>query len=169
MQLSDRPLDNLLKLNLGCGSDLRKDMVNLDLRPLPGVDIVHDINLDWPFLPDRFEEILASHILEHARSLIFQMNQAWKVLSSGGRIFVTVPWFAGQWAHGDPEHIRFFDHRSFDPFSDTHHIFKTQGIKGPWKKVDQDYILEPADADFKFLAFMGLSRVLGIKVTLQKP
>ncbi len=30
------------KLNLGCGKDIRKGYINLDLKKLPGVDIVHN-------------------------------------------------------------------------------------------------------------------------------
>ena len=31
------------KLNLGCGKDIREGFTNVDIRPLPGVDIVADV------------------------------------------------------------------------------------------------------------------------------
>jgi len=167
--ITQRPLDPLKKLNLGCGNDIHNDMINLDIRPFPGVDLVHDINYDWPFLPDRFQEIHAHHILEHAANLTFQMNQAWRILEPHGLFIITVPWFSGGWAHGDPGHRLFFDHTSFDPFSTAHDRFINHGIKGPWLKKTQDYIFEPLDANFQFLKQMGISICLGMKLTLQKP
>ena len=38
------------KLNLGCGTDIKKGYINLDVAKLDGVDVVHDINrLPLPF------------------------------------------------------------------------------------------------------------------------
>ena len=34
-----------IKLHLGCGTDIRAGWVNLDCAKLPGVDIVHDLNV----------------------------------------------------------------------------------------------------------------------------
>ncbi len=31
------------KLNLGCGQDMREGYLNLDFAPLPGLDVVHDL------------------------------------------------------------------------------------------------------------------------------
>jgi hypothetical protein len=32
-----------MKLNLGCGRDIKQGFVNLDYMPLPGVDVVADL------------------------------------------------------------------------------------------------------------------------------
>jgi len=70
------------KLNLGCGKDIRKGYINLDLKKLPGVDIVHNINKKFPFKTNSFDEIYASHILEHVDDLIFTMEELhWKFLN----------------------------------------------------------------------------------------
>lgn len=55
-----------LRLNLGCGADIRPGWVNLDNRPLPGVDVVHNIlHLPWPFPDAHFEEVHAKDVFEH--------------------------------------------------------------------------------------------------------
>lgn len=166
--IADRNLSPLTKLNLGCGRDIHEDMVNLDLHAGPGVDIVHDINFQWPFTHARFTEIHANHILEHCPSLIFQMNQAHRVLKVKGIFFITVPWFSGQWAHGDPTHVHFFNHNSFDPFCRTYESFKAYGIKGPWMELSKHFIFEPPDVDLTWIREMGFSRCLGISIALQR-
>jgi len=56
-----------VKLDLGCGDNKQgADWIGMDYRPLPGVDIVHDLEL-FPYpLPDQSVDlVMASHVLEH--------------------------------------------------------------------------------------------------------
>ena len=54
-----------MKLNLGCGKDIKDGYVNLDIVDYGGNQI-HDINtFPYPFPENNFDEIYASHILEH--------------------------------------------------------------------------------------------------------
>lgn len=54
------------KLDIGCGAAKQPDFIGMDYRQLPGVDIVHDVELfPWP-LPDNSINIaMASHLVEH--------------------------------------------------------------------------------------------------------
>ena len=61
---------NKNKLNVGCGKDIRPDFVNLDVAPLPGVDVVHDLTRKpWPFEDKRFDHIELINVLEHLPTL----------------------------------------------------------------------------------------------------
>ena len=53
-----------LRLNLGCGHIALPDYVNVDMRELPGVDVVAAID-DLPFDDDSVREIHSAHVLEH--------------------------------------------------------------------------------------------------------
>ncbi|PIP26896.1 MAG: hypothetical protein COX30_04730 [Candidatus Moranbacteria bacterium CG23_combo_of_CG06-09_8_20_14_all_39_10] len=57
------------QLNLGCGKDIRKGYINLDMYPLEGVDVVADIEKKLPFENDTFDEIFTAHVLEHMADL----------------------------------------------------------------------------------------------------
>lgn len=52
-----------LRLNLGCGPDIREGYVNIDARPLPGA-VQGDVSA-LNFGPGTVDEIYASDILEH--------------------------------------------------------------------------------------------------------
>ena len=55
-----------IKLDIGCSGYKHKGFVGMDIRPEPGVDIVHNLE-QFPYpLPDNScSIILASHVLEH--------------------------------------------------------------------------------------------------------
>ena len=53
-----------LRLNLGCGHIALPDHVNVDMRDLPGVDVIAEVD-DLPFEPNSVDEIFSAHLLEH--------------------------------------------------------------------------------------------------------
>jgi len=81
-----------IKLNLGCGGDIKPGYVNIDIRVLPGVDYIADVRkLGYP--DGSVDEIIAKDLLEH-----FPFPQAqdilkeWaRVLKKGGRIYIQCP------------------------------------------------------------------------------
>lgn len=49
---------NKMKLNLGCGKDIKDGYINLDVRYIKGVDVVCNLNsFPYPFQNDVFDEI----------------------------------------------------------------------------------------------------------------
>lgn len=106
-----------MKLNLGCGKDIKNGYVNLDCVKLAGVDVVHDIEkTPYPFKAGTFTEIYASHVLEHLTDLALVMEELCRISKKGGRIIIHVPYFSNPGAFGDPTHKRFFTYNTFDYF-----------------------------------------------------
>jgi SAM-dependent methyltransferase len=92
------------RLNLGCGTDVREGWVNLDVAPLPGVDVVHDLSeLPLPFPDHRFREILAKDVLEHV-DYIPVLRELHRVLAPSGRLHVVSPHFTSPAVWIDPTH-----------------------------------------------------------------
>lgn len=85
--------NRMRKLNLGSGSDYRKDFVNVDIRSDVGADLVHDITKPFPFSSGTVSEIIAQDVLEHLtleqQSAFFL--EAFRLLVKGGRLFVRIP------------------------------------------------------------------------------
>ncbi len=76
-----------LKLNLGCGRFHLPDYLNIDFL---GGEIRADAR-HLPFRDNVFEEVFASHVLEHIPDLIGTMHELHRVLKSGGLLKIIVP------------------------------------------------------------------------------
>ena len=81
----------MLKLNLGCGEDIREGYHNIDIRNLPNV-IVADVN-DLPYENNSIDEILASDIYEHiSHRKSLELLQHWSdLLKPGGVLIIRSP------------------------------------------------------------------------------
>jgi len=81
-----------MRLNIGCGKKRKKGYVNLDIRPLPGVNIVADV-AHLPFKESSIEEIFAESVLEHcSRIKVVSILEDWiKILEPKGSIHIICP------------------------------------------------------------------------------
>lgn len=86
-----------ISLNVGCGDKVLKNIsgfkcINVDIRPLEGVDIVCDVRR-LPFPDEHFERILASDIIEHfPLSETDSLLKEWsRVLKTGGHLKFRTP------------------------------------------------------------------------------
>ncbi|HEY3021519.1 MAG TPA: class I SAM-dependent methyltransferase [Solirubrobacteraceae bacterium] len=92
------------RLNLGCGTDIRRGYVNLDIAPLPGVDVVHDLGeLPLPFPDAAFDEVNCKDILEHL-DYVDVLREIHRILRPGGRVVVEGPHFTAPAVWIDPTH-----------------------------------------------------------------
>lgn len=95
-----------MRLNLGCGGDVREGWVNVDRFSGPGV--VRAELEDLPFPDGAADEVLASHVLEHVVDFAKAWREIHRVLRVGGVLEARVPYGFNT----DPFHIRYFDERS---------------------------------------------------------
>lgn len=113
-----RDADGLRRLSVGCGHHARSGWTNLDLAPLPGVDVVHDLDdLPLPFGDASFDYIECHDILEHVRELPDVMRELNRITAPGGRIHVTGPHFTSYTWPTDPTHRRAFAINTFEFFA----------------------------------------------------
>ena len=104
-------------LEVGCGTNKTAGAVGLDLLDLPGVDVVHDMEVvPWPFEDGAFDEVRCFHVLEHVEDICAVMDELHRVTRIGGRVHIVVPHFARYSAFKDPTHRRFCTFDSFNYF-----------------------------------------------------
>ncbi|GGO93606.1 hypothetical protein GCM10011584_32700 [Nocardioides phosphati] len=111
------PAEHPRKLNVGCGHLIREDWVNLDLAPLPGVDVVHDLDSGpLPFEDGAFDYIECLDVLEHVRDMPAVMRELHRVLAPGGVLHIEGPHFTSYTWPTDPTHQRAFAINTFEFF-----------------------------------------------------
>lgn len=106
------------RLALGCGHEARSGWTNLDLAPLPGVDVVHDLDVyPWPFADATFDRIECFDILEHLRELPDAMRELHRIAAPGGVVHIKGPHFTSYTWPTDPTHRRAFAINTFEFFA----------------------------------------------------
>lgn len=122
-------IDNLItqyagiKLDIGCGQWKNKGHVGLDIRPLEGVDIVHDVTVfPWPLPGECVIQAWCSHLVEHINPANFGfvnfMNEVWRVMKPEGDFFISCPHGYSPGYLQDPTHINALNENTwlyFDP------------------------------------------------------
>ncbi len=105
---------NKMKLNIGCGTNIREGYVNLDFIKGKGVDVVHNLNeFPYPFKDNTFEYIYASHILEHLTPTIFKIiRELVRISKDKAIIEIIVPHYTSTSCFATV-HIKTFNYNSF--------------------------------------------------------
>jgi SAM-dependent methyltransferase len=125
-----------MKLHLGCGRTILPGWTNLDCAPLPGVDLVVDLEAcvpgRIPLGDDSVDEFLASHFLEHIRAPLPLLQELHRIARPGALLTVRVPYGSSDDAWEDPTHARPYFTGSFGYFSQPYYWRADYGYRGDW-------------------------------------
>ena len=100
-----------VKLNLGCGTDMRLGYVNVDWK---GGDVVWELNkFPWPWATNSVDEILMWHVLEHLPDTTATLTEVVRVLKRGAIWWGQVPYGPSHDGRTHWQHVRHFVARSF--------------------------------------------------------
>lgn len=102
-----------MKLNLGCGKEILKDYINIDIEDF-GQEITLDLRKGIPSKFNLVDEIKMKHFLEHLdrEEVISMMDECYRVLKKGGIVNIEVPSKDGGEAYL-LEHKTFFSQDTF--------------------------------------------------------
>ena len=134
-----------IRLNLGCGRDIKEGWVNIDSVKLPGVDLKFDfekcgkkISDDYapyclPYCDNAVDEMLLSHTLEHIQNSLGLMQELHRIAKPGSLLTVRVPYGSSDDADEDPTHVRRYFIGSWGYFSQPFYWRADYGYRGDWK------------------------------------
>jgi predicted SAM-dependent methyltransferase len=134
-----------MKLDIACGHHKNGgDWTGMDIQQIPGVDIVHDVNVHpWPLEAESVDEAHAWHIVEHIPPVVVGergtrfpfiefMNECWRVLKMGAKIDIECPHGASEVFLHDPthcNHVTEITWQYFDPSYPRYQVFQPN----PWR------------------------------------
>lgn len=125
LDLLERQKDAVIKIDLGGGEHSQPGFINMDIRDVPGVDIVHDWDdMPWPLPSACATLIMAGHVVEHVdparRHFLKWMDECWRILKYDGQMMITAPYAGSAGDFSDPTHCNHVTHRTwewFDPLA----------------------------------------------------
>ena len=125
-------------LDIGCGANKQDGFVGIDIRPIEGVNIVHDLEV-FPYpLPDECVVVaVCSHVVEHINPHkgVFMrfMDEIWRIMKPECEFAIITPYAGSIGYFQDPTHVNPCNEntwRYFDPEDSSMlwHIYKPK----PW-------------------------------------
>lgn len=146
------------KLNLGCGRFALPGYLNLDFIAIPGVDVVHNLNIyPYPFNDNEFEEVRCYHVLEHLNDIIGPLEEIWRITKSGGTVEIEVPSFPGIGAIVDPTHRQYYTYGTFD-------YFTKESQFSYYSKAKYEIIIRKILFESRLFPFNYLNKVLNVAI-----
>ena len=142
-----------LKLNLGCGLDIRKDFENFDIKKF-GNNTVGDINKGLPYENNSFEYIFASHFFEHIEDRFIVFKECLRVLKVNGCLEFVLPHYTNPLAF-DLTHYHYFSWSAFYHAFSKNRYEKHIYLFGSWVLLDS-FIELPHRNNFLFKFFEKL-------------
>jgi predicted SAM-dependent methyltransferase len=103
------------KLNFGCGKNIMKGWVNVDIQEGKGIDKSFDFNIfPYPFNSNTFSYVLADNILEHLNEPKKVLDELWRICKSDATIRILVPYHNCDGAYNDLDHKHFFNMKAME-------------------------------------------------------
>src|SRR5512145_3030170 len=102
-------------LDLACGLAKTDGAIGMDKLALPGVDIVHDMDVfPYPFEDNTFDRVVSYNGLEHVERPLDVLAEIHRICKDGAGILITTPHFSSVDSYTDPTHKHAFSCKSLD-------------------------------------------------------
>jgi len=103
-----------MKLNFGCGRDIKKGFYNVDIQKGPEIDKSFDFEkFPYPLEDNSFDYILANQVMEHLGNLHAVFDELYRISKNKAIIDIRTPYVGSKSAYFDLSHKSFFNDRSF--------------------------------------------------------
>lgn len=106
-----------MKLNLGCGEDVKEDYVNQDIFQFGKIDDVFDFNkYPWKYQDNQFDEIRIWNCLFLANDFVRFMKEVWRIAKPNAKIIIQTQFFLSTESANYPYNPTKTNYNSFDIF-----------------------------------------------------
>ncbi|HMC16908.1 MAG TPA: methyltransferase domain-containing protein [Albitalea sp.] len=151
-------------LDLGCGISprnpyARRELCGVDIRALESTAQAEfrcaNVVLDpIPYPDNHFGSVSAYDFIEHVPRLLTTpdgratwfpfvslMNEIWRVLAPGGRLYALTPAYPSQSAFVDPTHVNIISEHSHEYFCGDKPIGQIYGFEGAFNAVRTEWVV----------------------------
>lgn len=138
------------QIRLGAGQKADPEAVNVDVRDLDGIDIVHDLTkFPWTIDSNQFDIIVARDVIEHipprrknGKDLLVQfIEEVYRIAKPDSKALFKFPHPQEKHQYGDPTHYRFMKPHMFSHFCpDGGRWRKSIHTDAKFKMVSDKYI-----------------------------
>lgn len=102
-------VNRVVRVDLGCGKKKQPGFIGIDRYPLPGVDIIADMNKGLPLADNSADYLVASHSLEHVDDFIFTMQEIYRVCKHMALVCIVAPYYHTSANMANPFHRQAFN------------------------------------------------------------
>lgn len=111
--------DGGMKLNLGCGKDIKEGCINADLAGLDGVDVVVDLDkYPWPWGDNTFDVIYCNRIIGYLGNYIKAMEEIWRIAKPDAKVYIKESYWSYKGAHAPLTRTFFHEYSIRTHFTD---------------------------------------------------
>ena len=108
-------------LDVGCGIHKYPGAIGVDRNPATRADVICDLDrFPYPFAAGSFDEVRATHVIEHLSDVIRAMEEFHRLLRPGGRLTIVTPHYTDFSSYCDPTHRWHLNSFSFRYFGEDH-------------------------------------------------
>nr|ADD96420.1 methyltransferase type 11 [uncultured organism MedDCM-OCT-S09-C426] len=107
------------KVQLCCGKEKIDGYIGVDLVRKNGVDIIRDLNKEWPFESESVGLFLAKNALEYLNDPLHSMKEIHRCLKPDGYALIQVPSSNGKAAFENPLHKSYWNINSFSYYTNN--------------------------------------------------
>ncbi len=124
-------VNHFTRVDLGAGTTKQPGFIGVDRFPMPGIDVIADLDRPLPFPDSSVDLVYASHALEHVKDLMTTMREIYRICKHGAEVCIIAPYSAQALNLVNPYHKqpfnehtpRFWTHRpasKVDPIEYEH-------------------------------------------------
>ncbi len=108
-------------LDVGCGINKRPGSIGIDRNPRSRADVIVDLDhFPYPFATGSFDEIHATHVIEHLSDVVRAVEEFHRLARAGALIRIETPHYTDFSSFCDPTHRWHLNSFSFRYFGEDH-------------------------------------------------